>query len=103
MTTGAQRESLLREIADAERGSRLLARDQARLHGQLAQLRAELRALDLAANPAQSAPRTDVRVPVTSTEKVALFRALFRGRDDVYPTRLVSKTTQKAGYAPACS
>jgi hypothetical protein len=34
---------------------------------------------------------------------VKLFRELFRGRDDLYPTRLVSKKTGKAGYAPACS
>jgi superfamily II DNA or RNA helicase len=32
---------------------------------------------------------------------VKLFRQLFRGRDDLYPTRFVSKKTGKAGYAPA--
>ncbi|MBI5879707.1 MAG: DEAD/DEAH box helicase family protein [Chloroflexi bacterium] len=35
-------------------------------------------------------------------EKIALFRTLFRGRDDVYPKRFVSVKTGKAGYAPAC-
>jgi hypothetical protein len=34
---------------------------------------------------------------------VKLFRQLFRGRADLYPTRFVSKKTGKAGYAPACS
>jgi hypothetical protein len=34
---------------------------------------------------------------------VKLFRQLFRGRDDLYPTRYVSKKTGKPGYAPACS
>jgi superfamily II DNA or RNA helicase/very-short-patch-repair endonuclease len=35
--------------------------------------------------------------------KIALFRALFRGRDDVYPRRFESRKTGRAGYAPACA
>jgi superfamily II DNA or RNA helicase/very-short-patch-repair endonuclease len=35
--------------------------------------------------------------------KIALFRSLFRGRDDVYPRRFESRKTGKAGYAPACA
>src|SRR6186997_1630382 len=35
--------------------------------------------------------------------KIALFRALFRGRDDVYPRRFESRKTGKSGYAPACA
>ena len=38
----------------------------------------------------------------TTTEKIALFRSLFRGRSDVYPRRFHNRTTQKSGYAPAC-
>ncbi|TMA22681.1 MAG: DEAD/DEAH box helicase, partial [Deltaproteobacteria bacterium] len=41
--------------------------------------------------------------PRTSAEKVTLFRSLFRGREDVFPIRFVSKKTGKPGYAPACS
>ncbi|MEW5757228.1 MAG: DEAD/DEAH box helicase family protein [Pseudomonadota bacterium] len=37
------------------------------------------------------------------SEKVALFRRLFRGRSDVYPIRWESKSTGKSGYAPACA
>ena len=40
---------------------------------------------------------------LSTAEKVALFRRLFRGRTDVYPIRWESKTTGKAGYAPACA
>jgi superfamily II DNA or RNA helicase len=39
---------------------------------------------------------------LSTAEKVALFRRLFRGRTDVYPIRWESKTTGNAGYAPAC-
>ena len=43
-------------------------------------------------------------VPSLSTaEKVALFRRLFRGRTDVYPVRWEGKTSGKSGYAPACA
>lgn len=35
-------------------------------------------------------------------EKIALFRSLFAGRDEVYPIRFVSRKTGKAGYSPAC-
>ena len=39
----------------------------------------------------------------SSQAKIALFRSLFRGRDDVYPRRFQSRKTGKSGYAPACA
>ena len=39
---------------------------------------------------------------LSNAEKVALFRSLFRGRDDVFPRRWENPKTGKAGYAPAC-
>lgn len=39
---------------------------------------------------------------LTTEEKIALFRRLFRGRTDVYPVRWESKAG-KSGYAPACA
>ena len=35
--------------------------------------------------------------------KIALFRTLFRGREDVYPRRFESRTSGRSGYAPACA
>jgi superfamily II DNA or RNA helicase/very-short-patch-repair endonuclease len=35
--------------------------------------------------------------------KIALFRALFRGRADVYPRRFESRRTSKTGYQPVCA
>src|SRR5437016_6873607 len=35
--------------------------------------------------------------------KIALFRSLFRGREDVYPRRFENRKTGKSGYAPACA
>ena len=40
---------------------------------------------------------------LSTAEKVALFRRLFRGRTDVYPVRWEGKTSGKSGYAPACA
>ncbi len=40
---------------------------------------------------------------LSTAEKVALFRRLFRGRDDVYAVRWESKKSGKSGYAPACA
>lgn len=38
----------------------------------------------------------------SSTEKIALFRSYFRGREDVYAKRFYSSKTKKGGYVPAC-
>jgi len=35
--------------------------------------------------------------------KIALFRSLFRGREDIYPRRFESRKTGKSGYQPACA
>src|SRR6266511_496907 len=34
--------------------------------------------------------------------KIALFRSLFRGREDAYPRRFESRKTGKVGYQPVC-
>ena len=43
------------------------------------------------------------RGPNSAQEKVALFRRLFRGRDDVYALRWQSSSSGRSGYAPACA
>ena len=40
---------------------------------------------------------------LSTTEKVTLFRRLFRGRVDVYPVRWENKKSGKSGYTPACA
>lgn len=48
-------------------------------------------------------PRELVHRLSTPESKIALFRSLFRGRDDVYPRRFESRRTGKSGYQPACA
>src|SRR5216684_4434406 len=45
---------------------------------------------------------TNVHLRSPSQAKIALFRSLFRGREDVYAQRFESRKTGKSGYAPAC-
>ena len=68
--------------------------------GRLAELRSELASLGSEAQIGGGLPLSPT--PQTPAEKVKLFRSLFRGREDVFPTRFVSKRTGKPGYAPAC-
>lgn len=49
------------------------------------------------------APNPIVDQNASPEAKIALFRSLFRGREDVYPRRFESRKTGKSGYAPACA
>lgn len=55
--------------------------------------------------PESSAPIAAEFEPsrLSTEDKVALFRRLFRGRTDVYPIRWESRASGKTGYAPACA
>lgn len=61
----------------------------------LARLRAEMVALD----EAVLVETAGIRAPA---EKLTIFRSLFRGRPDLYPTRFVGREG-KQGYGPACA
>jgi superfamily II DNA or RNA helicase len=90
-----------------------IAREEARLarlddERRLAQNRLEALREGLAALGALPAGRLlplvpESAKPETSSEKVTLFRQLFRGRDDLYPKLWASTTTGRRGYAPACA
>jgi superfamily II DNA or RNA helicase len=61
----------------------------------------EARGIDWRAPAALAA--TFESAKLSTGDKVALFRRLFRGRTDVYPIRWESKTSGKSGYSPACA
>lgn len=87
--------------AEKEREIALLESQLASARAQAEALRAELAVAPVATAPAvPSAPQPTG--PATPEEKVTLFRALFRGREDVYPTRWTSaKPERAAGRPPA--
>src|SRR5258708_6632712 len=101
------RKALVDAIAQEERHMADLADEVRHARARLAALRTSLAARAASAPEPSDAPAsaTEVRAPGpprTSSEKVGVFRTLFRGRADVFPVRFVSKRTGKAGYAPAC-
>jgi superfamily II DNA or RNA helicase len=48
------------------------------------------------------APAGYVTMASPTTEKIALFRSLFRGREDVFPRRWENPKIGKSGYSPTC-
>ena len=38
-----------------------------------------------------------------ASDKISIFRSIFRGRTDVYPRRFESRQTGRTGYGPACA
>jgi len=82
----------------------------ASLEGQKTESKHRLAALQAKLAALEAQPEIRVRLPLalgtltpqTPVEKVRLFRSLFRGREDIFPTRFESKKTGKSGYAPAC-
>lgn len=99
-----RRERLLADIAQEEQRLASLRTEAEESTRRLAAMRAELSAatteqprlpLQVGADPQH--------VPTTNAEKVALFRSLFRGREEVFPRRWENARTGKSGYSPACA
>ena len=97
------RDSIAAAIAAEEARLAELDRERENVRSRLNQLGIELAALDVVARRTAPAPLCSLSSSLTSTEKVALFRSLFRGRDDIYPKLWENSRTGKKGYAPACA
>lgn len=74
----------------------------ARLRAENARLIGLLEAHGIAWQAPEPTLKPSTTLSLTTDEKVALFRQLFRGRTDVYPIRWESRVG-KSGYAPACA
>jgi superfamily II DNA or RNA helicase len=96
----------LLEMVGRDREIAEIRKRLARLESEKAELEASLNRL-LSAHEASDSPPPPSDVPVTNASspaaKIALFRSLFRGRDDLFPKRWENPKTGKAGYAPACA
>ena len=75
----------------------------AKLQAENARLISLLDARGIEWRPPASVPSASEPSKLSTGDKVALFRRLFRGRTDIYPIRWESKTTGKSGYSPACA
>ena len=101
----AESEATRRPHRASDRGEAALIRERlARLDDEKAALEARLAEVEAARSEQQKGPQP--KGPVTNRsparEKIALFRSLFRGREDVFPRRWENARTGMVGYAPAC-
>ena len=81
-----------------------LKEENERLKQELAQYR-EVQPSKPATQPVQLPIEPDKFSPMftlSSDEKVALFRSVFRGREDVFARRWHSASSSKSGYQPVC-
>jgi hypothetical protein len=98
------RDDILQDLAREEARLAELERTRDAARAKIEALRSELPAAPMPEpQPLRLPLATNGKVPHTAEDKVKLFRSLFRGRADIFPTRFVSKKTGKPGYAPACS
>ncbi len=87
----------LKEIATIQERLKQLEVERSKLESRLAELQTMCAS-------GEAEPQTKGLVTNLSgaREKIALFRSLFLGREDVFPKRWQNARTGKAGYAPAC-
>src|SRR5712692_172535 len=91
-----------KKIADLQNRLAELDRERASVLATLEQLK-QRRTVEAQPTPtSQMAGVVASPAALSNAEKVALFRSLFRGRDDVFPRRWENPKAGKAGYAPAC-
>lgn len=97
----ADRNSLARQIAREEARLARVERTRNESEGRLVALRKALSAL----NPGDSSATVPQfrQVPMSPTDKVRIFRSLFRGRADVFPTHWQNRRKKTSGYSPACA
>jgi superfamily II DNA or RNA helicase len=97
------RDAVRDAIAQEEALLATLEAQQDESRHRLTALRAELAAFDVEPEiHVRPARAIEAPIPRTPADKIRLFRSLFRGREDIFPTRFESAKTGKSGYAPAC-
>ena len=89
--------ALTEAIAQEESRLARLEAERAAILARLSELRGQLSALEDGTLPSPE-PSS-----LSSNDKIALFRSLFRGREDVFPKLWTSKTGDRKGYMPACA
>ena len=97
---------LLSAIAEAEKHLLTLDEERHRIIANLNSLREELQSLTRHAPAVKDTSALQDKIlskTASPEEKIALFRDIFRGRDDVYPRLWTNKKSGKNGYSPVCN
>src|SRR4030065_1903963 len=95
-----------RKMAEEENRLARIEKERAEALAKLQELKDRLAAEVSAPTPPKPVPSDNLpfpsRPPSPQPQKVALFRSLFRGREDVFPRLWENTKTGRTGYAPAC-
>ncbi len=102
MVDAREKDRLLQEIVLEQARLADLERERELVQARLLALKEGLRGIPDAGPPVPLAHEV-LPAKAMGMERVRLFRELFRGREDVFATRFVSKKSGKPGYAPACA
>ena len=95
--------TIAKQITNLKRELAALDAQRDVLMNNIAQLQNSLATDTKIADPTVAYGNLQVTGESSETEKLSLFRSLFRGREDVYPKRFESKRTRKSGYQSACN
>ncbi|MAG32660.1 MAG: restriction endonuclease subunit R [Deltaproteobacteria bacterium] len=98
---GADREWLVRRILRERDRLVRVARLREESASRLAALESKLAAVD--SSEFEVVDQSIHPRPLSPTEKISLFRSLFRGRVDVFPTHWRNLRKKRSGYSPTCS
>ena len=91
-------------IAELTRRLAALDRERAEIIVDLTELKRQQETDEICQEqPRQEPAPAAVTMNSSAVQKVALFRSLFRGREDVFPRRWDNSRTGNSGYAPACN
>ena len=90
------------EIADLEKRLAELDRERESVFAALQDLKLRSQAELQTSMVSEATEHTDTASTFSKAQKIALFRSLFRGREDVFPRRWDNPKTGKSGYAPVC-
>lgn len=92
----ARLEELRAKLADLDRRREQLAAEIAGL------MESESAQISLINENLSQRPRVGDET-LSNAQKIALFRRLFRGRDDVFPARWENVKSGRSGYSPVCA
>jgi hypothetical protein len=90
------------QIQSAEQELAILDEQRKVLRARIEQLKRQKQSIADEQLPFGRLSELNVTNDSTHEQKIALFRSLFRGREDVYPRRFESKRTGKSGFQPVC-
>ncbi|MFQ5803882.1 MAG: DEAD/DEAH box helicase family protein [Candidatus Methylomirabilales bacterium] len=101
----SRRKAILDAIAREESKLASLQTEVSRTQERLDRYRSDLAAINFGTRIHDYSSQAPSNGPTAGlpSEKIALFRGLFRGRPDVFPRRWENPKTSKSGYSPACA